>query len=173
MEKLKEKLNLKIIIAIAVIVLVAIVITMAIGGDDQRFKEVAHICNNLGGLPGMQLTSPKVLDIWYFEEEDHSGKDVIICFTADNTSSKYYQYFMWNEDSTDFTSMCYAKDEVRTNNIVFRNSSADTETILNCSALMLQAMKQENKLEDKQIQKINKLLNSGKITKYENYQISK
>lgn len=69
--------------------------------------------------------------------------------------------------------MCYAKDEVHTSNIIMRDSSASQETMLNCAGLMLQAMKQENKFQNNQIEKINKLLNSGKIDKYKDYKISK
>lgn len=98
MEQEKKKLNVKIIIPVVMLAIVIIAVTVVIGGNEStEFKEVAHICNNLGGLPGMQITSPKILDIWYFEEDDHSGKDVIVCFTGENTSSNYYQYFTWME----------------------------------------------------------------------------
>lgn len=174
MEQEKKKSNLKIIIPIAIAIVVISVIGILISGNESKeFKEVAHICNDLGGLPGMQITSPKVVDVWYFEEDDHSAKDVIVCFTGENTSSNYYQYFLWqNGESIDFLSLCYAKDEVHSSNIVMKNSSASQETMLNCAGLMLQAMENGHKFENNQIEKINKMLNSKKIDKYKDYRIS-
>ena len=173
MEQEKKKFNTKcIILSIIVIAIIGIVISVLAGGvsnKDARFKEVAHICNNLGGLPGMQIVSPEVLDVWYFAESDNSAKDVIVCFTGENTSSKYYQYFMWNGESTDFVSMAYAKDEVHTSNIITKVDSDQMK--LNCAGLMLFAMEEGNKLSEKQIKELNKLLSSGKIEKYKDYEI--
>lgn len=172
MEQEKKKLNFKPIIlgAIILIAILVMAITMFGANDkDVKFIEVAHICNDLGGLAGMQVVSPKVLDVWYFAESDNSAKDVIVCFTGENTSSKYYQYFMWNGESTDFVNMAYAKDEVHTSNIITKVDSDQMK--LNCAGLMLFAMEEENKLSEKQIKELNKLLSSGKIEKYKDYEI--
>lgn len=169
-----KKLNFKIIILIVLLVIVSIVgiIIIAENGEKQ-FKEIAHICNNLCELPGMQVTSPKILNIWYFEEEDHAGKDVIVCFTGENTSSKYYQYFMWIKGMSDFINVCYAKDEVHTSNIIMANEFKNSESQfkLQAATLIFNAMETGNRIEDNQIKKINKLLNNGKIEKYKDYKI--
>lgn len=157
-------------IVISIFVVIAIISIFTIIGikqnNNNEFKEVAHLCNELGGLPGIQVVSPKVVDVWYFEEEDGSGKDVIICFTGENTSSKYYQYFMGSGETTDFISVGYTKDEVHTSNFIMKNDLGSSEEILTCTALMLNAMESGIKFEDIQIEKLNKLIENGKIKEY-------
>lgn len=161
-------MNKKIVISIiALVVIISIVAVIGISKkNNNEFKEVAHLCNDLGGLPGVQVASPKVIDVWYFEEDDGSGKDVVICFTGENTSSKYYQYFMGSGESIDFISVGYAKDEVNTSNFIMRNGLGSSEEILTCTALMLNAMESGIKLEDNQIKQLNKLIDNGKIKEY-------
>ncbi len=170
----KEKINLKIIMPVIILAAVLIFAIVLMGENESKeFKEVAHICNNLGGLPGMQITSPEIIDVWYFEEDDHSFKEVVVCFTGENTSSNYYQYFMWQDGrEKDYVTVAYAKDEVHSSNIIMKNSSVSNETILNCAALMLYTMDNGKKIESSQINKINKLISSGKIDKYKDYKIS-
>lgn len=175
MEKESKKFNLKIIMPVIIFAVVLIFAIVLIGGNESKeFKEISHICNNLGGLPGIQITSPKIVDVWYFEEDDHSAKDVVVCFTGENTSSNYYQYFMWQDGrDKDYVTFAYAKDEVHSSNIIMNNSSASNETILNCAALMLYAMDNGKKIDSSQINKINKLISSEKIDKYKDYKINK
>lgn len=146
-----KKFNFKIIIPIVLLIIVGIIIIAQNG--EKQFKEIAHICNNLGGLPGMQVVSPKILNIWYFEEDDCAGKDVIVCFTGENTSSKYYQYFMWTKGKNDFSNICYAKDEVHTSNIIMANELNNLEFRLQTVTLMLHAIEEGNRIEDNQIKK--------------------
>lgn len=173
MEQGTKKSKLKIIIPIVIVVIIAIIVIMTVGTKDKKFKEVAHVCNELGQLPGMIIQEPKVLDVWYFEENEGEapGKDIIIRFTADNTSYNYYQYFTWNGTTKDFYNVCFSKDEVTPLNIVAGSGTTDTQFKLNCSALMLQAMKEENKMKDNEIKKINNLISSGKIAKYQDYKM--
>lgn len=154
------------ILLISIIIVIAAFSIFIVNGDNKEFKEVAHLCNDLGGLPGIQVASPKVIDVWYFEEEDGSGKDIIICYSGENTSSKYYEYFMGSGEDAECISVGYAKDEVHTSNFIMRNGLGSSDEILSCTALMLHAMESGVKFEDNQIEKLNKLIENGKIKEY-------
>lgn len=139
LENKKSKLKIIILITVTVIVIIAMIGIILAVRSDKKFEEIAHVCNELGQIPGMIIQSPEVLDVWYFEENDGEipGKDIIIRFTADNTSSKYYQYFTWNGTTEDFANVCFSKDEVTPLNIVCANGTTDVEIKLSCASLML------------------------------------
>lgn len=165
MEQGTKKSKLKIIIPIIVIVIVVIAIfcVFTIGKKDEKFEAVASVCKiGLTNIDSLFI-SPELVNAWYFKDT----KDVVICFSGENTSSNFYAYFMWGGDFgiDRYIGICTSTEPLTKDNIIFAEENANINKA-NTYSLMCEIMQSNNKLTSSQIKKLNKLIDNGKLENY-------
>lgn len=161
--KNKKILILIIIVAIVVVAIVGIVISNK-ESKDVKFKAVAHVANIGLADTNNLFISPQLVNAWYFEET----KDIVICFSGENTSTNFYAYFLNAEEFgyNDYMFICTSVSPLTKNNLIFKDEKTSQTIKDNAYTLMSEIMQSQNKLESTKIEKINKLIDNGKIKNY-------